>query len=465
MKKTISLFLLVLIALPNVVGAKVKPEFEWHLVNEQPKRTLHVCFHRSLNEQWQGWAKSAIDEWNKHKEETGWSFEIVPFTRDRCQVFIVLRDINEKTNAGARFDPLDTLEGQDEEDDGRANAAIITIDSNLELTKEWITEEEDVEDGAHDGWSTDRDDGTRDPIDTIMHELSHALRLDHHDDYDPGAPDEDISDPKQPGEHYHELSEKDIAQAKDSSTAEFNVSKEDVGATGARNLELGKATLDVPQYAFGYEYRDYEVVYQEATDIMPDPLAVPEGFSHVFYSFGFFSDGQVQNDITIRLPYEEAMLESVPSPLETAEGFYPPGLVEGSISVVRFEKRPWDLTPVEISPNPSSWELVDGAALDTEENVVEFVIDEAGYYGLVAQVDPEQPPLDPGYSRAVDGKIVHEEGIQRIIFIREFKQSVVSQIPAFAVGFFVGGFIACLWCGGKKRKKKNLERHESEPLS
>lgn len=431
--------------LPTFTYANVKPEFEWSLESNRPDRSLRVCFHRSLDSEWQGWVQEAVDKWNAETDDTGWRFEVVPFVKDSCQVFILLSDISESENAGARFDPLDVMAGQDEQPDGYVNGVVLTLDSNLEETKKWMGIDEDISDTTRDGWSIVDGEGTRDPIDVVMHELGHAMRLDHHDDYDAQNPDGDISDPKQPGEHYHDLSDADIRQAKDANIEGFDIAKGTIATMGEEALQLGRATLDIPKYAFGYWYYDYEISLLEAKDFIPVPLNVPNGYSHVFDAVGFFTSSPLQDAISMTLPYQESDLEAGKTPLDTAEGFFPPGLQESTIAVVRFEKNVWDLTPIEVNENPSTWSIVPDAVVDTEKNTVTFTVDEAGYYGLVATADNQQPPKVEGYTRVLHGDVLNEDQLNKALFFSDLRDNLLKQLPAFIIGFLAGALIVVIW--------------------
>jgi len=452
MRFFLSIILAAFLVIPSTTFANVKAEWAWHLVDNEPKRVLHVCFHSSMNNQWKGWGRAAMKLWNDAKEQTGWEFEEVPFSRAQCQIFIILADIDESNTGGADIHPLDVLEGQREEADGRVNGAIITIDSHLEDTSDWISEDEDTSDGAHDGWSTNEDDGTRDPIDTIAHELSHTLRLDHHDDYSRLNPDADLSDPKQPGEHYHALSPADITQATAANRAAWVRASKNVGANGGKNLAIGHVYVDIPEYTFGMNYINHVVSVLDTTDMTSVPFNVPEEYSHVFQSLGIFADVSLKKPIRVTLPYNEEVLALGGMQMNNIEGFSAPGLLEDTITVVRFEKKAWDLTSVVVKPNPSGWELLDAGSeeqiikLDVENNEITFEITETGYYGLIAKSDPDLISKDLAFQVVRDGKVRTPQGPDKETF------SIDMRVP-LTVGFFSTILIGVLGYFLRRKKK------------
>lgn len=441
--RLILLVFTIILFLPTPSLASINAEFDWNLDQQAPKRDLNVCFHRSMNNDWKSWSTQAIDLWNNVSDQTGWSFNVVPFLRGECDIYIIMRDISETDYRGARLDWIDVLSGQDEKPDGLANAAIIIIDANLEITKDWIESEEDKYDLVRDGWSTIEGEGTRDPIDSIAHQLSHIIRLNHDNEYSEEMPNSDILNPKKPGEHYHALFENDIPQAAESASQDFDVENIKILRSYKTTADLDSVNIESDPFSFGYTYSDRFIQYIESSSITPIPLNIPEGYSHVFATYGFYSEFDLEKPLNISLKYNDENLEPSNLALSTAEGFYTPGLFEDSIALVKFNKETWDLTPAVLGPNPSSWEFVEkDIEFDAANNTVSFQLDEFGLYGLVAIADPEKPAMQTGYKRVLGNEVVGEEEIERKNASDKLLESLFTLIPPILVGFLIGFFIA-----------------------
>jgi hypothetical protein len=426
---------------PSIGSASFYSEYDW----SGSKRELNTCLHRSMNEDWKLWSTQAMELWNNVSEETGWGFSLSPFLRGECDIYIVLRDISEIDYQGARLDLIDVLSGQEDSPDGYINGAVLVIDANLEITKEWIDEEQDVNDLVHDGWSTDSMEATRDPIDAIAHMLGHAMRLSHTDDYSVNLINADIGNPKNRGEHYHELSESDVSAAKASSQINERLGSEfQITYYKSYTSENVDSTFDTEAYAFSYSAAPHNVLHVNASDIAPLPIHVPEGYSHVFSAHGFYSDSELKTSALASIKYIETDLQ--PSDKPITEGFYTPGLLEGSIALVKFNKETWDLTPAVLGPNPSSWELVDHFELDTENNEIIFELTDFGLYGLVAIADVDQLPISMGYTRVENGELITENELIKKQSNKKMAQTALSIALPVLGGFIIGYFFA--------RKKK-----------
>lgn len=415
---------LIFIFLPISALAGIDPSRDWQIVDDEPLRELSVCFHRSLSNDWRGWAEEAIDEINQ--ADTGWVFDVVPFTKDRCEVFLIPRDIPERETNGVELEILDVLSGQDELLDGRANGAILTVDTLLDETTEWIAESDDASDTFFDGWSTEENAPTRDPIDALIGQFMRLARVDQSRNYDGDEPDDDLADPKLPGEHYGTLSDSDISRLKESAEAELERDSLSVNYKGIEEGELGPLTVDIPSYTFGFYYGNVELSYQEITEYAPAKQAVPEDYNTLDSAFGIFSDQPLYEPIEVTVPAEEGQ------------------------ALVYFQKRSWDLTPVDIGPNPSTWELVSGAEFDEDKGVFTFSIEEPGYFGLVSLT----PQEGKEYMRVSGGKVIGEEQIRRRQLFGDMTKAALEQVPAFLIGLLAGGLIVWVWMKLGTRPKK-----------
>jgi len=214
--------------------AFVNEGWDWHLVDNQPKRTLHYCagvahsvtennrsvdvrsLTQGLPEQWAGWLSEAVDALNA--ANTGWQLIPSRLSFPPCQVLIALADISENTHGGGVATPRDT------DGDGKANLVRIVIDTNLEDTVKNLPEGQDTSDGTQDGWGTKDGEMTKNPMGTLIHELTHAMRLDHHPDSSHAdKSDGDISDPRKPGDHQVSLSNEDLKELRSSSGGQESV--------------------------------------------------------------------------------------------------------------------------------------------------------------------------------------------------------------------------------------------------
>ena len=222
--------------LPCSVKALVNTGWDWHLVNNNPKRTLHYCGGRAVRYSEAGntidvqsfvpglppsfavWLTEAVEKINK--ANTGWKLVPSNAVITPCQILITVADISESNFGGGHATPSD-IDG-----DGKADITRITIDKNLEDTLKNLPEGQDTADGARDGWSTEGSDATRDPIGVLMHELTHAMRLRHHQDSNHSdSSDSDISDPRNPGDHNTDFSQEDLNELRDAYGTSEQVNK------------------------------------------------------------------------------------------------------------------------------------------------------------------------------------------------------------------------------------------------
>lgn len=418
---------LIFIFLPISALAGIDTSRDWQIVDDEPLRELSVCFHRSLSDDWRGWAQQAIDEVNT--AGTGWTFETVPFTKDRCEVFLIARDIPESAG-GSELEILDTLSGQDEALDGRANGAILTVDSLLEETVEWIDAADDDSDEFFDGWSTEAGAPTRDPVDVLIGQFMHLARVDENRNYSADRPDDDLADPKLPGEHYGSLSDSDVDRLKESSQAPLERDAVTLDYHSAESVELGPVGISLPSYAFGRYYGDVEFTYQEATNA-PARDSVPEDYNSLDSAFELLADKVIYEPIEVTVSAEPEQ------------------------ALVRLEKQPWDLTPVEVGPNPSSWEPVEDAEFDEDSGTITFSINKPGYFGL-ASLSPQK---SREYRRVSGSKIIGEDRIRRRQLIGDVSKAALEQVPAFLIGLLAGGLIVWVWTRLGSRPKKEADRN------
>lgn len=456
MKKLLIFLLSLAVLTPSSLYAKTSNTLNWSLETDEDS-TISLCTHRNFSEEWKGWINESISILNDQTGVTGLNFEIVPFSTDRCQIFLISRDIDEYQYAGSTVVPFDTVKQTDNAFDGEVNAAVVTLDSYLEKTIEWIANEEDVDDQFHDGWSTNKREGTLDPVDVTIHAIGRALGTLTNDSYKIDQSSQNLFDPRKNGEHIHVLSEQDV---EDFIAIRTHVDARTVHTldVNGETIEDGAISLDIPRYAFGFAYRDYEVTVLDDMQLPPISMEVPSDFAPVFYAFGVYTEENLRLDVPVEVAYEDDDLQAGDVPVWDANGVYAPALDESSIQVVRFEKDTWDLTPLHITNNPSAWRIVSGSEVDGEENLVSFSIDEPGIYGLIAKVDEsvETVALDEFY-QVVNGSVLTGAQLEKRMFIKNIIGSILRQLPTFIIGFICGGLIVFLFFADKTRKKRNSD--------
>ncbi len=390
---TLVLFSLIFSAVPSA-SAYVNTGWDWHLVNGEPKRTLHYCagvaqrvqtsgrsvdvqaFTRGVPPAWATWLTEAAE--NLNNANTGWRLEPSGATFPPCQVLILLADISEEIHGGGVATP------QDNNGDGMADLVRIIIDSNLEDTTENLPEDQDTNDGSRDGWNREGD-ATMDPVGVLMHELTHAMRLDHHPDSKHSDTDDgDISDPRKPGQHETTLSEEDLQEMRDAYGSQEEQTRTQVGQNDQTiehegvGFAIAEGTFDSP-FAF-LDFNIYEGV------AIPAPLAVPEGYSHVIGSGTIYwrTTMPPAQPVTISIPYSDEELAGGDGMyFGDLHGFVPPALKEDSLTVMKYIQRPFGVE----SDFVSHWERVEGAEVDTGRNVVTFQTQETGIYGIAGMAD------------------------------------------------------------------------------
>ncbi len=384
----LAIFGLFLTARP--ASAFVNEGWDWHLVDGQPKRTLHYCagnavryteqgrsvdvtaVSQGLPPSWAGWLTEAVD--NLNKANTGWTLVPSNLTFPPCQVLIALADISEDTHGGGVATPVDTG------GDGKADIVRIVIDESLENTSENVGDGVDTADGNHDGWSTIAGEGTRNPIGTLMHELTHAMRLDHHpDSKHSDKSDADISDPRQPGDHDTNLSDEDLNELRQSAGTEEKVGMfETQGESQSFNFLGVNIFVEEGAFAFYPGFLDINVYDGVA---IPDPLAVPDGFTHILGSGTIYlrTSADLQKPVKVSIPYTDEELKGGDNMfVGDLHGYLPPPIDENSMRAFRYIQRPFGVESEVVS----HWELVENSQVDTENNQVTFETSETGIFGI-----------------------------------------------------------------------------------
>ena len=423
-----ALLILSLILLTKPAGAFVREAWDWHSVSGNPKRTIHYCagvavdfeddgetvdvkkVSQGLPLSWAGWLSEAVDTINN--ANTGWTLIPSRLSFPPCQILISLADISEANYGGGVSTPVD-LDG-----DGNIDLTRVTIDKNLEGVLENLPESQDTTDGSRDGWSTTNGEATRNPMGVLMHELLHALRLDHHaDSKQNDASDNDISDPRQPGDHKVSLSDEDLNELRLSSGQEIKVGLFEV-EEGGQKIEYGGVTIEIPSGAYAFYPGFLDVNIYDGV-LIPDPLILPDEYAHVFGSGTVYirTDQPLQKPIKVYIPYTDEELKG-------GQGMYvgdlheyvPPAIDEKTMAAFKYVMRPFGVETEETN----HWELVGNSQVDSKNNSVVFETSETGIFGISGFALAEQP------SAAKDNRLIFvvvAVGIIAIaIYLTKFKK-------------------------------------------
>lgn len=386
-----SLFFTLSFYVVTSASAFVNTGWDWHLVNGEPKRTIHYCvgvatkvvesgrgvdvqsFTTGLPEEWQGWMDQAVE--NLNDSNTGWKLEPVAATFPPCQVILTLADISESIHGGGVTTPVDT------NGDGKADIARVTIDISLEDTVSDLPEGQDGENP--DGWNSEGS-GTMDPVAVLMHELMHTLRLDHHpDSKHSDSSDSDISDPRKVGDHSTTLSEEDLNELREASGTQEEIGQVQIEelpyewSYGGVNVFVAKETFDLALYDWGvwFDINIYDGV------AIPDPLAVPSDYSHVIGSGTIYWRTSMPplKPVKISISYsDEELMGGDNLYFGDLHNFVPPALDEESLVIMHYVQRPFGVE----SEIVNHWEKVEGSVVDTDAKTVTFESMETGIYAI-----------------------------------------------------------------------------------
>jgi hypothetical protein len=264
------------VALCATVSAEFQGESDW----ENHKRTIRYKFDESVTEQWKKWVTEAIKNWNDVKDETGWEF-VEAGKDEAADLDIKLENIPaNKKRGGACINTEFNKEV--------IKKLTITIDSDV--TDETWPDGEKPE-GGQNGWGT-TGSKTLDPILVIMHELTHAMRLDHGDGQDTG----NVEEPITPGNHDspkdRKPSENDISEAKKAADDKTTKKKnKTIGASGGSFSHDGVTITVQPgtlpsNYTFG--------IRPLSRTRIPDPTLL--GSTSPYNDRGIVISGEITTD-------------------------------------------------------------------------------------------------------------------------------------------------------------------------
>lgn len=100
-----------------------------------------------------------------------------------------------------------------------------------------------------------------------------------------------------------------------------------------------------------------------------------------------------QKPVRISIPYTEEELRGGDGVYYgDLHNFVPPAVDENTLAVFRYVPRPFGTE----SETPSRWEKVEGATLDSKNNLVTFETTETGIFGIAGMALPEEARGDTG---------------------------------------------------------------------
>lgn len=409
MKKFLFILLIagLILSLSSTALAYVNESWDWHLVKGKAKRTLHYCASTAteytnkdrvleiekakggLPENWTKWLKEAVDNWNK--ADLGWQLVSTEFNIPPCQVVIVLADFDEATTGGGMASINDA------DKDGKMDLTIIAMDEKLEQTLKNLPDDQDNIDGQRDGWSTSDQEQTRDPVGVLKHELSHAMRLDHHPDAKHDVvSDSDLTDPRQPGDHNKELSDEDKREAAMSYRADAIFPN---FRPCFRKNYFNYQGVEIAFEANSFKDMNNMPLRKFSGVAIPSPITLSDGYSHIIdnTAIWFKTDLPILKPLSISIPYTDVDLNGGNSKwIGDYHGLVPPALDESTIAAFKYIEEPFGIQ----AEGYSHWEKVDNATVDTEKNKVTFQTMEAGTYGLSAKPKAGEASIDQQMAEA-----------------------------------------------------------------
>lgn len=269
LKRTVVLVLLVLISSAVIVPAFAGIDDTWDWKGKVRKLKVHVKAADADKEfggkKLKDLVKDAMDNWNKHKADTGWEFEEGTAADHHIEV-----QTGGSGNGGAH------------------TSGFGGKDKNREISKLTVV----MDPNYSKGWGFN-DDAKKNPLGTLKHELSHCLRLDHQGGTRSNT--KKIKDPQgdeTAGDDVTDISASDKEEAKKAATALIKTASAPVNAgTGATLSVRGfpdelPFTVNTEMLQLSLTANTFQVpaeVTLSATSFvsMPDPLNTPAGIERM----------------------------------------------------------------------------------------------------------------------------------------------------------------------------------------
>ncbi len=407
MKKSppIIIILFLLLSAFTLVEANVDREVEWKKVDNQEKKEIHYCFddkdetstfkNYDKDGKWKGWIEEAVREWNN--ANTGWKFIKVEQNDPKCQVTIELDpelmylEYKQTTGIHELYGKCGEVTWSDRDPTtkrfGKATVKFLPY-----LNKFYCK--------THGEWETHQTHlGTEgadkiDPRSIAKHELGHLLRINHPPLKDGNRVEryrkEDVmwwNTEEMKGEHPRRLSAHDIEEAKES----------------IKNENRGVAMIDksITKEGGVLVYLDPEVYPGEIKCIIEVPPEVVKESTTLRLSIldscilpprrtpgelEIFSaieveviDGETPNTMIISIYYGD-----LPVGPE-----YPTGIYIDFPAIVEDRIRPFEYVEM-------GWNEISEYILDTDKNMVKFIVRHASIFGLGGSLRPVmtiKPPV------------------------------------------------------------------------
>jgi len=345
--------ILLLFNLISSVAAHVIPGHEWKIDQStgKPRRNLRIWCGSEVTQQWKDWMEEATENWEG--TNSGWTFEFVDDIQNSDITFhtaTIPPESNGSAVAG-RYQP--DFDGQT----GEVIGATITMNNDSAIP-----------------WGTQGDDSIN-PVKVLKHELGHSMGLDH--SFFGNLMDEEIF----PGDHYLTPNGDDISQAKES--CQFNREDVEVIPSGDSQVCLDSGlvslTLDEDEYLSIIDSYGTELNFRPLFGVVvPEPLAVSDGFERVISAAGIFpQEINFNQEVVLTFTCDDDYINGL-KPVGELHYYVLPQLDINQMIPVQYIKGDGD-------DSTGSWEEIDiDLIFDSVNMTATFSVSTGGIYGIAA---------------------------------------------------------------------------------
>ena len=202
---------------------------------------------------------------------------------------------------------------------------------------------------------------------------------------------------------FRSLSEEDLRELRQASGSQEEQRRESVGM-GPHDWEHKGVRFSVAEGTFAFQYSFVDLNIYAGVAI-PDPLAIPDDYSHVIGSGTIYwrTTSPPKKPVKISIPYTDEELKGGDNMyFGDLHNFVPPALDEDTLTVMRFVQRPFG----QESDTPDHWEKVEGAVVDKQNNLVTFETTQTGIYGISGKTQTNQV-----------GPVVLQDGPKNVLIV------------------------------------------------